>query len=163
MGHEFSRSVKGRKLDPINVIPDLRKQRIGQTVRRLPVIISRKTPIDIRFLDTEKAAADIHGIGIDGRNHQNLFAGTDTAVVFQFPQCLHQLGTDIHLLDLIASGCANDAGRLLALAELKALDAHIFSVGRMYGINISLKHNLFTPSGSAPADLLHRPPDKLSG
>ena len=48
-------------------------------------------------------------------------------------------------------------------AELKALDAHIFSVGRMYGINISLKHNLFTPSGSAPADLLHRPPDKLSG
>lgn len=82
--------------------------------------------------------------------------------LFSSSQCLHQLGTDIHLLDLIASGCANDAGRLLALAELKALDAHIFSVGRMYGINISLKHNLFTPSGSAPADLLHRPPDKLS-
>ena len=159
MRYKLSRPVEGRKLDAVYVIFDLRKQCIGQPVSRFPIIIARKTPVNVRFLNAEKTSADVHGIGINGWDHQNLFPGTDAAVILQLPQCLHQLGADIHLLDLISSGCSHDACRLFPLAELEALYMHIFSVSRMYGINISFKHNFLTPSGFSPAGLLHRPPD----
>ena len=158
MRYKFSRSVEGRKLDAVYVIFDLCKQCISQAIRWFPIIIARKTPVNVCFLNAEKTPADVHGIGIDGWDHQNLFSGTDAAVILQLPQCLHQLGTDIHLLDLVTSRRPHDTCRLFPLAELEALYIHIFSVRRMYGINISFKHNFLTPSGFAPAGLLHRPP-----
>ena len=150
MGHEGARHVEGRKLDAVAVLLDYIEQRSGNALGGLPLVVAGEHAVDVRVVDGPEALADVHGVGVDAGDHQDLVSRLQPPGLLEGRQPADQPGAAVQLLVLVAAHGPHNAQRLLPLAEGEARDAEIVPVE---GVN--LVQHLTLHSG--------RPPPAASG
>ena len=81
----------------IESLHDLSEHSVRDPLGRLPQVISRKHPIDIRVIYGPEAFLNVQGIRITAGNDQDLMSGGNASLRLKLSEFLHQLGTTVQL------------------------------------------------------------------
>ena len=140
MGHKITGQVKAGKMDAVAVALHRLKQRGGNALGGLALIVAWEHPVDVGVIEGPEPLSHVHGKAVDAGNHQNFVAGKNGLLFLQTAERLHQPGADVHLLYLVAADAAHYGAGLLAAAEPEPLDFHALTVGGVQRVQNFLFH-----------------------